>query len=448
MDLNALIGLGTRRRGNSIEEGPRSARQAISLCRALLSERGEISGVRLAAEALGAYEALDEPSKAAFFDLLAQEFSPDPEAVGKAGDAYRKDPSAGNLARLLTVSEPPRQALFRRLNLAPNGTRTLVEMRAGLLAKAAPQWAPIEADLAHLLNSWFNRGFLELHRIDWRTPAIILEKLIQYEAVHQIHGWPDLRRRLEKDRRCYAFFHPALPDDPIIFVEVALTRGMSTKVQPLVNPNTPVTDPRSANCAVFYSITNCHEGLRGVPFGNFLIKKVAEDLGKELQQIKVFATASPIPGFRNWLEQVVRDHKDRPRYAAIAHLLSRLDDPEWLREKECLEVSHHELPALCAYYLMEAKQGKEPVDSVARFHLRNGARLERINWLGDISPAGMRRSCGLLVNYVYRLSEVERNHEAYVKEYKIVASRKIESLARESLLGRRNHTDSRIPIAG
>jgi malonyl-CoA decarboxylase len=400
----------------------------------------------LATEALERYKSLDAASQAAFFDLLATEFSPDPETVGAAADAYRKEPSAANLSQLLSVVEPARQELFRRLNLAPDGIRILVEMRRELLRRAAdkPHWAPIEADLAHLLGSWFNRGFLELHRIDWRTPAIVLEKLIRYEAVHQIHGWHDLRRRLEMDRRCYAFFHPALRDDPIIFVEVALTRRISPRVQPLVDPNAPVIDPRSATCAVFYSITNCHEGLRGVPLGNFLIKKVAQDLGNELRQIRTFATASPAPGFRRWLEATMETQRERPQFAALAPVLARMNEPDWLPEKHASELAQREFPALCAHYFLHANNGnKEPLDSVARFHLRNGARLERINWLGDTSPAGIQRACGLMVNYIYRLSDVERNHESYVKEHKVVASRTIESLAKESILERRERRDHR-----
>jgi malonyl-CoA decarboxylase len=441
MILEALIGFRSRQREAAAQSTLSAARHAISLCRSLLSETGEVSGVRLATEALEVYKSLDATSLAAFFDLLATQFSPDPQAVGGAADAYRKEPSAANLSRLLSVVEPARQELFRRLNLAPDGIRILVEMRRELLRRSSdkPHWASIEEDLAHLLGSWFNRGFLELHRIDWRTPAIVLEKLIRYEAVHQIHGWHDLRRRLEMDRRCYAFFHPALRDDPIIFVEVALTRRISPRVQPLVDPNAPVIDPRSATCAVFYSITNCHEGLRGVPLGNFLIKKVAQDLGNELRQIRTFATASPAPGFRRWLDGTMEAQRERPPFAALAPLLAHMSQPDWLPEKHASELAQRELPALCAHYFLHANNGnQEPLDSVARFHLRNGARLERINWLGDTSPAGIQRACGLMVNYIYRLSEVERNHESYVKEHKVVASREIESLAKESILERRD----------
>jgi malonyl-CoA decarboxylase len=399
----------------------------MALCRALLSERGEISGARLAGETLAVYHSFDQAGRAAFFDSLAAEFSPHPDQVAAAADAYRAEPSAATLVRLQRVVEPPRQELFRRLNLAPEGTRTLVDMRRHLLQHSGvhPQWLAIESDLMHLLRSWFNRGFLQLRRIDWTTPAIILEKLIEYEAVHQIHGWGDLRRRLEKDRRCYAFFHPALDDDPIIFVEVALTRGMSGKVQPLVDPATPVGDPGTANCAIFYSITNCQDGLRGVPFGDFLIKKVVEDLGQQLPQIKTFATVSPVPGFREWL---ARNFPAEEKETSLA--LSAASPASSDGRQKAPEPLQRELTALCSHYLLHAKHGREPLDPVARFHLRNGARLERINWRGDTSASGFERSAGLTVNYLYRLSDLERNHEMYMKEYRVVASLAVESLAR------------------
>ena len=281
----------------------RTSKKTIALCHSLLSERGEVSGSRLAGEALDSYQALDDRARRAFFESLIREFSPDPEEVGQAGDAYRSDPSPENLARLQKVVEPPRQELFRRLNLAPDGTRILVAMRSQVLQESdgTARLKPIAADLAHLFTSWFNRGFLVLRRIDWRTSAVILEKLIQYEAVHQIQGWHDLRRRLETDRRCYAFFHPALPDEPIIFIEVALTRSLSDNVQALLDPDSAVLDAEAAEWAIFYSITNCQEGLRGVPFGSFLIKQVVEDLSKDFPRIRKFATLSPVPGFRRWL---------------------------------------------------------------------------------------------------------------------------------------------------
>ncbi len=414
----------------------RNARRAITLCHALLSERGEVSGARLAREALLAYQSLGGPALGAFFDLLVKEFSPDPEEVGRCADSYRRDPSQANLIRLQRVVEPPRQELFRRLNMAPGGTAVLVEMRRRLLHDMAerPQWAGVELDLAHLLASWFNRGFLVLQRIDWRTSALVLEKLIRYEAVHEIQGWNDLHRRLEADRRCYAFFHPALPEEPVIFIEVALTRGMSAKVQPLLRTESPVVDPVSADCAIFYSITNCQEGLRGVSFGNFLIKQVAEDLGREFPKLKTFATLSPIPGFRKWLEKEASTRVGQPEHETLVALLARLNAPNWYRDAKTAMDLQQPLLRLCSHYLLQAKHGPDPLDPVERFHLGNGARLERLNWLADTSAAGMRRSAGMMVNYVYRLAEVERNHESYAHEHRVIASRRLEDLARESAL--------------
>jgi len=410
----------------------RHTRKTVVLCRALLSERGEASGAALAREALAAYRMLSGPALTAFFDVLAREFSPDPEAVEEAAAAFRQDASQANLIRLQQVVESPRQELFRRLNLAAGGTAALVEMRRRVLRdlRAQAHWAGIDADLAHLLSSWFNRGFLSLQRIDWRTPALVLEKLMQYEAVHEIQGWRDLRRRLESDRRCFAFFHPALPDEPIIFIEVALTKGMSDQVQPLIDPDSPVVDPAGADTAIFYSITNCQEGLRGISFGNFLIKQVAEDLGREFPRLKTFATLSPIPGFRRWLAGTAAAH------AELAELAGALEAEDWFQRAAPGARARTELMRLCAYYLQHAKHGTEPADPVARFHLSNGARMERLNWLADTSKPGMAHSAGLMVNYVYRLKDVERNHETYAKEHLVVASPGLSLLARGSLLAR------------
>ncbi len=406
-----------------------------ALCEALLAEPAEFAGTSLARQALAAYKALDERCRHEFFDVLASAYSPSVEAVGAAADAYRLDPSPENFIRLQDAIDPPRQELFRRLNMAPGGTAALVEMRRLLLKglKANPHWRVIDADLRHLLRSWFNRGFLRMERIDWRTSAIVLEKLIQYEAVHAIHGWRDLHRRLEGDRRCYGFFHPQLPDEPIIFIEVALTRGMSAHVQPLLDINSPVADPQSADSAIFYSITNCQEGLRGISFGNLLIKQVAEDLKREFPHLERFATLSPVPGFRRWLEE------SRVRLALGAGgnerlaLLARLDDPAW-HLGDIPKALEALLTRLCAYYLLEAKQGAEPLDPVARFHLANGAALERLNWMGDSYEQGMARSAGMMVNYVYWLAEVEKNHERYFRDHAVVASAPLQKLAAESPL--------------
>lgn len=415
----------------------RQATDAIDLCRALLSERGEVSGAALAREALTAYNALSGPALPVFFDLLASEFAPDPQELGRACEAYRAQPSADALSRLQRAVEPPRQELFRRLNTG-GGTATLVAMRRQLLSalKSRPEWKSIDADLAHLFGSWFNRGFLTLERIDWRTPAIILEKLIQYEAVHAISGWKDLHRRLETDRRCFAFFHPALPDEPLIFIEVALTKGMSSAVQSLLALDSPVADPGGADTAIFYSITNCQEGLRGISFGNLLIKQVAQELGREFPRIKTFATLSPIPGFRRWVSASAAELSATAAGRAALAEIARCDEADWGRRANDAEAAQKIIMPLCAYYLIHGRQDLEPADPVARFHLGNGARLERLNWLADTSKRGIQHSAGLMVNYLYRLGDVEENHEVYVREHRVVASHALRKLARECPLFR------------
>jgi len=415
-----------------------SARRAVALCHALISERGEVSGARLAREALGAYAALDEATVALFFDLLVEEFSPDPEELGRAAERYRNEPTQPNCILLQQAAEPPRQELFRRLNMAPGGTEILVDMHRKVVAGVAdnPPWLGIDVDFVHLLRSWFNRGFLSLQRIDWRTSASILEKLIAYEAVHAIQGWHDLRRRLQADRRCYAFFHPALPEEPLVFIEIALTRGMSATVQPLLDPDSPVRDPASADSAMFYSITNCQQGLRGVSFGNFLIKQVAEDLSRELPRIRRFATISPIPGFRGWLSAKAESIGDARERAALAPLLDTLASEQWQDDgKRCAELER-KLAPLCAYYLLHAEGAQGPADAVSRFHLANGARMERLNWMADRSAVGLRQSAGMMVNYVYRLDDVEGNHEAYARHRTIVASHTLRHLAKQAMFAR------------
>jgi malonyl-CoA decarboxylase len=383
-----------------------------------------------------AYESLDGPARDAFFDLLVTEFSPDPVELGRAADAYRAEPSQTNLVRLQAAVEPPRQELFRRFILADGGTAVLVRMRGQLLKTlgAHPERVGLDADLRHLLRSWFNRGFLFLQRIDWRTSALVLERLIKYEAVHQVQGWRDLRRRLEADRRCYAFFHPALPDEPLIFIEVALASGMQAKVQPLLDPEAPIADPARATCAVFYSITNCQKGLRGVSFGSSLIKQVAGELGREFPRLKTFTTLSPVPGFGDWLAKADYPLTVGEQPTTVRTLIDTLRG-QHVPETPIAPAIQTALSRLCAYYLMYAKRGRAPLDPVARFHLANGARLERLNWMGDTSPAGLTRSLGFTVNYVYRLADVERNHGTYAKTYTILASSTFQRLAK---MGRRS----------
>ncbi len=418
--------------GRTNDEIGDQARHLASLCVSLLSERGEITGVALAREALACYQTLGEREREEFFDVLAKDFSPSPDVIGKAADAYRSDPTPENLIRLQESAEALRQELFRRLNAAPGATAALVEMRRLVLKGLAahPQWKVIDNDLLKLLRSWFNRGFLRLERIDWHTPAIVLEKLMQYEAVHAIQGWGDLRRRLEADRRCFAFFHPQLPNEPLVFIEVALTRGMSACVQPLLEVGSSVSSGDKADSAMFYSITNCQYGLRGISFGNLLIKQVAEELKREAPQLRTFATLSPIPGFRRWLEESRARLAIGPQGEERLVLLQRIEESGW-HESAVSEPLASLLLQLCAWYLVHAKQDAEPSDRVARFHLGNGAALERLNWLGDTSASGLARSAGIMANYVYRLSEVERNHDRYFGQHVVVASRAVTKLARE-----------------
>jgi malonyl-CoA decarboxylase len=401
--------------------------ELVSLCNALLAESGEYASTALARVALAAYQKLDERCREEFFGLLGRDYGPPVETVSRAAAAYQAEPTHENLTRLQQAVDSPRQELFRRLNMAPGGTAALVEMRRELLKglRTHAEWKAVDSDLMHLLRSWFNRGFLRLERIDWHTSAMVLEKLIQYEAVHAIQGWRDLRRRLDSDRRCFAFFHPQLPDEPIIFIEVALTHGMSAQVQPLLDIRSLLGDPGDADCAMFYSITNCQEGLRGISFGNQLIKQVVEDLKDEFPHIKRFATLSPVPGFRRWLEG-----HGAALSGADAELVARLADPAW-HLGEIGEPLQTLLMRCCAYYLARAKSGAEPLDPVARFHLANGAVLERLNWMGDTSESGMQRSAGMMVNYVYWLDELERNHERYFRDHEVVASPAIERLAKE-----------------
>jgi malonyl-CoA decarboxylase len=411
----------------------RQVKRVVQLCHGLLSERGEVSGAALARDALAAYQALADGALPAFFDRLVTEFSPNPITLEQAYEAYRAQPTQDNLISLQRAVEPPRQELFRRLNTAPGGTAVLVNMRRRLLGtlRARPEWRGIEADLLHLLVSWFNRGFLELQRIDWQTPAIVLEKLIQYEAVHEITGWKDLRRRLEDDRRCFAFFHPALPHEPLIFIEVALCRGMSSSVQPLLAPDAPAIYPENADAEVFYSITNCQEGLRGVSFGNLLIKQVAQRLGQEFPRIKTFATLSPVPGFRAWLAAAAPRLAGTPQGEFMAEALKRLEDADWHKQPKTAEALRKILMPLCAHYLVNGGGEANNFDPVARFHLGNGARLERLNWMADTSRRGMQQSAGMMVNYLYRLDQVEENHEAFVRDHRVVASTEIRKLVRE-----------------
>ena len=404
------------------------ARKLVRACKQLLSERGEASGVSLAQETLALYAALSKEEQLAFFQALKTEFSPDPQQVLASAMSYANSPDSQHLAALTHAVEPPRQELLRRLNRAPGGTRAIVGMRERLL-DALPkdrELQQVDDDFHHLLQSWFNPGFLRIARVDWNTPATLLEQLIRHEAVHEIRGWNDLRRRLQDDRRCFAFFHPALPDEPLIFVEVALLAEMPAAIEPLINIDSEPKPQKDFHLAAFYSISNCQPGLRGVSLGNFLIKQVAGLLAAEFPRVKRFCTLSPIPGFREWLRRTIAmpdqiatlpeavqlslDNVQRMIGPLLDKGIAELRAADRSREK-CAS----DLERLCAAYLLGiGEPDRVTRDAVARFHLNNGARMDRLNPAGDLSDKGLRQSLGLMVNYVYDLKTIERNHGKFV----------------------------------
>jgi len=414
-------------RNGSPQPGP-NADGLVELCQALLSGRGEASGTAMAREVLDRYHHLDEAGRRTFFEALVRDFGPDREKLAEAIESWRTQPNDEDASDLHFASEPRRQELIRRLNRAPGGTGELVAMRADLLSimNGHNDLAALDRDVVHLLGSWFNRGFLVLRRIDWSTPANILEQIIRYEAVHEIHDWDDLRRRIDPaDRRCYAFFHPAMPDAPPIFVEVALTESIPGAIAPLLAVDRQAVATERARTAVFYSISNTQRGLGGISFGNFLIKQVVEELRRELPKLDTFVTLSPVPGFMPWLNKAT----DAPLTDEDRALLRQLDEPKWFDDADLTAQLRALLEPLAAYYFLKARTSKgRVIDPVARFHLGNGARLERINWLGDLSPKGLRESAGVMVNYLYRLEDIEKNHEAFANDGEVVASSAVKKL--------------------
>jgi len=414
--------------------GPRSADLA-RLADALLSERGEASGVALAGELLATYASRTTEERIAFLLDLARRFGADRTRLERAIDRYRGDPSAENGVALHAASEPRRQELIRRLNLAPGGTERLVRMREDLIAAEVvhPELETVDADFQHLFSSWFNRGFLELRRIDWNTPALVLERIIRYEAVHEITSWDDLRRRIDpEDRRCFAFFHPRLPGEPLIFVEVALAREIPGAIAPLLAADRRPGAARRASVAVFYSISNCQDGLRGVPLGNFLIKQVVDELKRELPDLRTFVTLSPVPGFMGWLRRERGTRTSAWLTESDRRTLAAMDEPGWPQAAARARALRPALTAALAEYLLRARNGRgRPVDPVARFHLNNGARLERINWLGDVSAKGLSQGAGFMVNYLYDIHRIERNHEAFARDGRVIAARTVKKALRE-----------------
>lgn len=418
----------------------RSFEQVRETAKRLISAHGESNAQSIALKLVDQYERLDARHRQVFFDFLSSDFNPDPAKVKAVADAYASDPSASNLIALCRHTEPRRQELLRRINRAPGGTQAIVEMRKSLLPmlKEHDSWRVIDADMHHLLSSWFNPGFLEVHQITWESPAEILEKIIKHESVHAIDGWDDLRRRLQPDRRCFAFFHRQLPKEPLIFVEVALVPSISRDVSVLIDKNSPVADPKTFKTAIFYSISNCQPGLRGVSLGNFLIKRVAQKLAEEIPTLKVYSTLSPIPGLTRWLEagaplEAVEATAPLKRKMEEARRVLGLPGRSWTerikegwRPQLCSAQEQKVLLGLGAAYLKHYTTSRQG-DAVANFHLSNGATLHQLNWAADLSKKGLQQSAGMMVNYLYELDKVEDQHEAFSKG-KVICSRGIDKL--------------------
>lgn len=430
--LTDLIQALTRKGGRFLSLGPfvpeAGSKSIEAWCERLLSGAGEASGTAIAGIILEYWRRLGDDGRAEFLVMLKTRFGVDEERLESSIRAYLNDRDGLTAARLHQAAEPRRQDLFRRLNLAPGGVATLVSLRADLLERQARGDKGLEVvdiDLSHLFASWFNRGFLTLQRIDWNAPANKLEKIIRYEAVHEIGGWEDLRSRLQpEDRRCYAFFHPQLPDEPLIFVEVALTKEMPGAIAPLLAKDRAALPASEATHAVFYSISNCQAGLRGISFGNFIIKQVVEELKRELPGLRNFVTLSPVPTFAAWLDSLVPPLS--PEEEEVRLLVARKD---WVHDEEARERLSSLLPALAARYFLVARDSRQrAVDPVARFHLGNGASLARINCFGDLSAKAAATGLGLMVNYRYELDKVELNHERFVSAGEVAAAPAIRAL--------------------
>jgi malonyl-CoA decarboxylase len=443
--LSVFPGLGTT-------EADRATARIIAGLKPLLERSrtqgdGEVSARQRADRIAAVYRNADIRSRAAILNLITHEFAPDRAELESAITAIRLAANDVELsqaeARLRLALDAPRATFLAQFNLLPEGVKFLVDLRADLLEllPREPALEVLKVELDGLFERWFDPGFLELKRITWQSSALVLEKLMAYEAVHPIASWTDLRNRLDTDRRCYAFFHPRLPNEPLIFVEIALLKGMPDSVQLLLDEKAPVQDPRTADTAIFYSISNTQQGLRGISFGNLLLKRVIEDLQRDLPRLNVFATLSPVPGFRAWLDRALAERRPlmpaaehEKLAAAIAHpdpacaLADALARPDWASDERLVHALREPMERLCARYLLQEKSGAQPLDPVAHFHLNNGAHVSRVFWLADTSARGMRQSYGVMVSYRYALSEVGRNHEQFQQNGRVAAARRVQKL--------------------
>jgi malonyl-CoA decarboxylase len=424
-----------------------------AMMRECLNARGGEVSARMRAASLGqTYLQLDAEGREAFLRIMAKDFAADETRVEAAIEAFQD--ASGEAARLKALrglnqaALPPRLRLLTQFNALPEGVKFLVDLRADLLAirDSDPAVKAMDSDLQGLLTSWFDTGFLDLRQVTWDSPASLLEKLIAYEAVHEIQSWDDLRNRLDSDRRLFALFHPRMPDEPLAFVEVALVKGTARNIQTLLDESAPRVDIATADTAIFYSISNTQKGLRGISFGEFLIKRVVARLSGELPRLKTFATLSPIPGFATWLDKLNGDdlaksfsETELGGLRALggtdylpAALRTVLERPEWPADEVVRQALKEPLLRLCARYFLQRRDDGQPLDAVARFHLKNGARLERINWLGDESQQGLKQSAGMMVNYRYSPDEIEANHEAYMKDGQVAMSAEVKALAKAS----------------
>lgn len=435
--------LSGRVRADLPDDDVRLIKKAINAC--LEGRGGEVSARTRAAELGHVYSGLSSEGCRRFLELLAYDYDVDNVAIERTLEARSEITNPQELQqsnqRLREILESPRTRLLRQFTELNEGVKFLVDLRADLLphSRKNPQLKALDSDLHSLLASWFDIGFLDLQRITWETPAVILEKLIKYESVHEISSWDDMKNRLRPDRRCYAFFHPGMPQEPLIFVEVALVAGIAGNVQELLDVNAPEGEPEKIDTAIFYSISNCQKGLAGVSFGNFLIKRVVADLAGKFQNLKNYSTLSPIPGFMGWLKNnaatVKLSGKEGELLQSIASadnpivtLLSMFESAEVEKKSSNSEVFKNMLLKLCAKYLVEIKRGEQAFDRVAHFHLSNGARIERINWKANSSDSGVEQSAGLMVNYLYDLSQIERNHELYKGAGEISISSRVSRL--------------------